>query len=203
MQSLPFHAGELELHRICALPSIEPRDNPTLPGSALFRYAAWLQRAPLVAVGALDAYGQIWTTMWGGESGFLLSPGRDILAVQARIGTVVSSEVTGGKTQTEDEDAERKMSEPWSWAADPVAASFSSNALSVAESSRMVSLLAVDLEARNRVKLFGNLIASNAKSGSEGDPGDPRAVQLVLKVQQALGESFRPKLSYELSCHGW
>jgi len=140
--------------------------------------------------------------MWGGDSGFLLSPGRDILAVQARIGAVVSSEVTGGKTRTEDEDVERKMSEPWSWAADPVAASFSNNALGAAESSRMVSLLAVDLEARNRVKLFGNLIASNAKSGNEGDPGDPRAVQLVLKVQQALGESFGPKLPCELSCQG-
>lgn len=190
MQSLPFHAGELELHRIFALASIEPRDNPTLPGSALFRYAAWLQRAPLVAVGTLDAYGQIWTTMWGGESGFLLSPGQDILAVQARIGAVVSSEVIGGKTQTVDEDAERKMSGPWSWAADPVAASFSNKALGVADSSRMVSLLAVDLEARNRVKLFGNLIASGAKSGDEADPDDPRAVQLVLKIQQALGESL-------------
>jgi len=140
--------------------------------------------------------------MWGGDSGFLLSPGRDILAVQARIGAVVSSEVTGGKTQTEDEDAERKMSEPWSWAADPVAASFSNNALGATENSRMVSLLAVDLEARNRVKLFGNLIASIAKSGNEGCPGDPRAVQLVLKVQQALGESFGPKLPCELSCQG-
>lgn len=188
MQSLPFHAGELELHRLCALPSTEPRDNPTLPGSALFRYASWLQRAPLVAVGTLDASGRPWTTLWGGEGGFLLSPGRDILAVQARIGTVLSSESSNSEAQTADDSGEKGTSAHWSWAADPVARSFSNSTSGMAVTSRMVSLLAVDLEARNRVKLFGNLIASNAGSGDGTGPGDPRAVQLVLKIQQALGE---------------
>jgi len=194
MQSLPFHAGELELHHICALPFTEPRDNPTLPGSALSRYAGWLQRAPLVAVGTLDARGQVWSTLWGGETGFLLSPGRDILAVQARIGTVVANEDSDKKTRTADEDSETGTSELWSWAADPVAASFLNSASGVAASSRMVSLLAVDLEARSRVKLFGNLLASNAKSGDEISPGDPRDVQLVLKIEQALGQCLKPIL---------
>jgi len=200
MQSLPFHAGELELHRICALPSTESRDNPTLPGSALFRYAGWLQRAPLVAVGTLDALGRPMTTLWGGESGFLLSPGRDILAVQARIGTVLSGEDSDNKRRTVGEESEKETSEPWSWAADPVAASFSNNVSGVAASSRMVSLLAVDLETRNRVKLFGNLLASNAKCGDDTSPEDPRDVQLVLKIEQALGERLKPNSIPTVKC---
>jgi hypothetical protein len=190
MQALPFHAGEIELHRLCALPSTEPPDNPTLPGIALVRYASWLKRCPLVAVGTLDALGRPWTSLWGGKSGFLLAAGGDALVAQALIGTIASDEVSSGKRQTADEDDEKGTSEPWSWAADPVAACFSNKDSGVAVSSKMVSLLAVDLESRSRVKLSGNLIATIADSNEDSAPGAPRTAQLLLKIRQALGRSF-------------
>jgi len=193
MQALPFHAGELELHRICALPRTEAPDNPTLPGTSLSRYATWLRRVPLVAVGTLDAQGQPWTALWSGESGMLQARGQ-ALAMRVRLGAAFPTKIDSrarGETETE---WEQRFMGPWDWAADPVAASFHNmdGAPSTA-SPRMVSLLAVNLEERNRVKLFGTLTHScaNDEYDEDGDAGDDKVkdVMLVVKIEQALGTS--------------
>jgi NAD(P)H-flavin reductase/predicted pyridoxine 5'-phosphate oxidase superfamily flavin-nucleotide-binding protein len=183
--ALPYHPGEQKMHALLHLPS---RDNPTV--SLLTQQAvSLLQRAPLLAIGTLDAENRPWTSIWGGASGFSEPLGGGILGtrtivdgdydpvVQALVGHVEKGEMaTGGE--------------------------------------KMVAGLTIDLMTRKRVKIFGRVVAGCVsevdveyrKSNGEGE--DPAAstpvkqkqdrVQLITKIEQSLGNCPKYLNQYDI-----
>ncbi|KAL4873022.1 hypothetical protein BDV12DRAFT_182647 [Aspergillus spectabilis] len=101
--------------------------------SKMHRPAAGLlmRRCPLLAIWALDQEGRPWCSLWGGEEGF---------ATPAS-GTSFDIKTPVRKTY------------------DPVVKSLLLD--STGDSGKLVSFLAVDLENRRRVKLFGKITAGN------------------------------------------
>lgn len=169
-----WHDGELKVHE--RLHVLEERDNPNAPGTALRYFDGFLRRAPLFALGTLDAQRRPWTTLWGGVPGLSQALGNDILAfrtpVDARYDPVVQAlfdnEVEDGKVRQ------------------------------AGNKNVMVSGLAMDLENRKRIKLFGRMVvAAIGKDAEEaGNAGEHEAdatgrsdmsIQLVLKMEQFLG----------------
>lgn len=65
-EALPFHEGEINIHKTL---HIDPDGNPTTPFLSPFASHV-LQRAPLVALGTVDSDGRPWTSLWGGEPAF-------------------------------------------------------------------------------------------------------------------------------------
>ena len=164
-QAMPWSGGELLMHQKMRVPS--DLDNPSVP--MLSQQAArTLQQASLLAVGTVDANLQPWTTIWGGDSGFARSLGQSIVGVRtsvaARHDPVVES-LVGTRA-----DGEIVRSEG---------------------AGTMVSGLTIDLATRKRVKLYGRTIAgalSADDSGTETNPGHGAEIQLVIKVEQSLGQ---------------
>ncbi|KAJ5717784.1 hypothetical protein N7488_003430 [Penicillium malachiteum] len=139
--------------RMQRLLHVPPHDNPSVPYLST-RAADFLQRAPLVALGTLDKEGRPWSTIWGGQAGFAGPIAESIIGLRAQVDTKydpVFSELFAGR--------------PSGLIAD----------------NPMVSGLAIDLENRRRVKLFGHMVAG---SRSDGDVGQ---AQLVVKIEEIWG----------------
>ena len=129
-----------------------------------------LQVSPLLAIGTLDSSHRPWTTIWGGESGFARSLGSSIIGVKTLVDPtydpVVKALVSG--------EADGEVA-------------------SNAGAERLLSGLAIDLNARKRVKLAGKM-AAVALDHAESDPAlhgkRPKfgELQLVVKVEQSLGK---------------
>lgn len=152
---MPWHDGEERMHHLLEVPDV---DNPSVPYLSP-RAGDLLQRAPLVALGTLDAEGRPWTTLWGGQAGFAGPVAESIIGLRALVdskGDPVVKELLGNQNGTINEN----MFQP---------------------AERMVSGLAIDLENRLRVKLFGRMLA-----GSLND-GDVAQAQLVVKIEESLG----------------
>lgn len=153
---MQWHSGEEEMHKLLKVPE---RDNPTSP--FLSPYASnLLIRSPLVALGTLDADGRPWTTLWGGEAGFSRAVAQSIIGIKTTVERSydpVLETLFGGKA-----DGEVVRQEGV---------------------GKMVGGLAIDLESRRRVKLYGRMIAG-ALSATEENVGE---VQLVVKIEQSLG----------------
>ncbi|EON68613.1 hypothetical protein W97_07871 [Coniosporium apollinis CBS 100218] len=162
--ALPWSPGEETMHRLLRVPE---QDNPT--SSMLTPQAAFmLQRAPLLAIGTLDAEQRPWTTIWGGDPGFSRSLGASIIgvrtAVDGRYDPVVETLVGGNGDGEVVKETGR---------------------------GRMVGGLAIDLTTRKRVKLFGRMVAGAlSRVDGEGD-GDGKGghgeIQLVVRIEQSLG----------------
>lgn len=152
-----FHSGEEEMHKLLRVP---PRENPTSP--FLTPYAAnLLERCPLLALGTLDSEGRPWTTIWGGEPGFSRQIARSVIGAKAIV--------------------DRHF--------DPIVESLlgtQADGAVVQEqgTGRMVGGLAIDLETRRRVKLYGRMVAGALVATEEG-AGE---VQLVVNIEQSLGK---------------
>ncbi|KAJ5467214.1 Riboflavin synthase-like beta-barrel [Penicillium sp. IBT 31633x] len=128
-------------------------DNPTVP--YLSPRAAFLVReAPLIALGILDSQGRPWSTVWGGAAGFA-EP-------------VSESSSIGLRTQVDSKY-------------DPVVQALLSANHTTESAGKMISGLAVDLENRRRVKLYGRIVAGSLSDGDEGQ------AQLVVHIQESLG----------------
>jgi len=160
---LPWSEGEETMHRLLHVP---PQDNPTSP--QLTPQAAYmLQAAPLLAIGTLDAQKRPWTTIWGGEPGFSRPLGGGMVGIRTRVDRkydpVIQALVGGG----EDGEVVREEGR-----------------------GRMVGGLTIDLATRKRVKLFGRMVAGalGRVGQDEGEEGGEGEVQLVVKVEQSLGE---------------
>jgi hypothetical protein len=152
-----WHAGEEEMHKLFHLP---PMDNPTQPylgpGASYM-----LMRSPLVALGTLDLEGRPWTSLWGGKPGFSKPIAQSIIGVKTTVDRrydPVIEVLLGGRAGGEVVQEQGK--------------------------GRMVSGLAIDLETRRRVKLYGRMVVA-ALSATEEGLGE---VQLVVKIEQSLGE---------------
>lgn len=154
------------MHRLLKVPR---QENPSSP--FLTPYGAhMLQSAPLLALGTLDAQGRPWATIWGGEPGLAQQVGPSIIGIRSMIECVydpVAEALFEGKGDGE--------------------------VVRPDGPGMMVSGLAIDLENRTRVKLFGRMVAG-ALSRPGGDDDDRVAgtqagnVQLVVKVEESLGK---------------
>jgi hypothetical protein len=155
-----WHEGEHEMHKWLRVP--ERDANPTSP--FLTPYAAnLLVRSPLVAIGTLDAQERPWTTIWGGEAGFSQPVAQSIIGMKATVDRAYDPVLQ--RLLGENADGEVVRAEG---------------------AGKMVGGLAIDLESRSRVKLYGRMIAG-ALYATEQDIGD---VQLVVKIEQSLGKYF-------------
>jgi len=151
-----WHEGEHEMHEWLRVPE---HDNPTSP--FLAPYAAnLLVRSPLVAIGTLDAEDRPWTTVWGGEAGFSQPVAQSIIGMKATVDRTYDPVLQRLLGKNEDGAVVRAEG-----------------------AGKMVGGLAIDLESRSRVKLYGRMIAG-ALSATEKDIGE---VQLVVKIEQSLG----------------
>ena len=152
-----WHEGEEEMHKWLRLPH---RDNPTTP--FLAPYAAQkLSRSPLVAIGTLDAENRPWTTVWGGEAGFSQPVAQSVIGLKATVDRTYDPVLQTLLGENADGEVVRAEG-----------------------AGKMVGGLAIDLESRSRVKLYGRMLAG-ALSATENDIGE---VQLVVKIEQSLGK---------------
>lgn len=157
--SVAWHDGEEKMQKLMRVPEI---DNPSVP--TLSTGAAYLtQRAPLLALGTLDKDGRPWTTVWGGKPGFAGQISQSTIGIRSLVDTThdpVAQALFGGKSDGEVVSAEGE--------------------------GKMVSGLAIDLEARKRVKLYGRMVAGALEGlGSTGIFGQ---AQLALNIEQSLGK---------------
>lgn len=152
-----WHAGEEEMHKMLRVPQ---HDNPTQPYLTP-QAQSLLIRSPLIALGTVDAQGRPWTTLWGGEPGFSRAIAQSIIGVKATVDRTydpIIETLLGGKADGE--------------------------VVQEQGTGKMVSGLAIDLESRRRVKLYGRMVAG-ALSATEEGIGE---VQLVVKIEQSLGK---------------
>ncbi|KAL3421731.1 oxidoreductase FAD-binding domain-containing protein [Phlyctema vagabunda] len=151
-----WHTGEEQLHRLLKVPM---QDNPTQP--YLYPAAAnLLIRCPLLALGTLDAEGKPWTSIWGGEPGFSRAIAQSTIGIKTTVDR--SFDPVVGTLLGSKGDGEVVQEQGM---------------------GRMVSGLAIDLESRRRVKLYGRMVAGALQSTEKG-LGE---VQLVVKIEQSLG----------------
>ena len=152
----PWHVGEEEMHKLLRIPE---QDNPTQPYLTP-NASNTLMKSPLIALGTLDEDGRPWTTLWGGEPGFSRPLARSIIGMK----TIVD--------RINDPVVERLL-----------AGTADGEVIQANDAGKMVSGLAIDLETRTRVKLYGRMIAGALAATAEGT-GE---VQLVVKIEQSLG----------------
>lgn len=166
-QATPWHEGEEKMHQALHVPE---QDNPTVP-MLTQQAATMLQRAPLLAIGTLDAENRPWTTIWGGDRGFSQAIGQSIVGIRTPVAPhldPVVERLVGKETGGEVAREEGK--------------------------GKMVGGLAIDLETRKRVKVYGRMVAGalGARTKTEDEATsetiEPQGeIQLVVKVEQSLG----------------
>ncbi|TAQ86982.1 hypothetical protein B7494_g4685 [Chlorociboria aeruginascens] len=153
---MPWHAGEEAVQRMLHVPRL---DNPT--SLFLSPYAAnLLVRSPLLALGALDSKSRPWTTIWGGKAGFSRAVSNTVIGLQSTVDRSfdpVLETLLGTKA---DGEVVRDRGP-----------------------GRMVGGLAIDLETRRRVKLYGRMVAGSLVATERG-AGE---VQMAVKIEQSLG----------------
>lgn len=158
-----FHPGELAVQELMKTGQLDCPTVPRLSSQA----AAMLERAPLLALGTLDEQGRPWSTVVGGEPGF----SRGLPQLDNHIAIKVA--VDGQQ--------------------DPVVEQLlgtvkQGGGMREALRGKMVSGLAIDLQSRKRVKLFGRAVAG-ALAVSEDDDRQPVATaQLLVGIEQSLGK---------------
>ncbi|EFQ98416.1 oxidoreductase FAD/NAD(P)-binding [Nannizzia gypsea CBS 118893] len=165
-----WHEGEKKMHQLMHVPYEE---NPTAaflsPGAA-----ALAQRCPLLALGTLDKQGRPWSTIWGGQAGFVGPVAQSIIGIRNVIdGThdPVAETLLGGEL------AGTIVKEPLP--------------------GRLMSALPIDMENRRRVKLMGRMVAGSMEEDfpevpedrniNDSNMGKAAQVQLVMKVEGSLG----------------
>lgn len=142
-------------------------DNPTVPMLSP-QAANMLQRAPLLAFGALDPEGRPWTTVWGGRTGFSRPLGNSTIGIR----TFVALELDPVVEVLVGRGAEGEI-------------------VKEEGDGRLLSGLAIDLDTRKRVKLAGRMVAGSLGSVHEDDAaGDDLrqgVLQLVARIDETLG----------------
>lgn len=155
-----WHIGEQAMHKTMRVPS---SGNPTSPFLTPFANGV-LVSSPLLALGTLDREGWPWTTLLGGEMGFARAIQRGVVGVRTLVGSQGGEEGDPVLDVLLGENGDGKGVEGMG-------------------NGKMVGALAINLEKRKRVKLFGRMIAGALMQKEEGI-GE---VQLVVKVEQSLG----------------
>lgn len=142
------------------------QENPTSP--FLTPHAGrLLPQVPLLALGTLDDAGRPWTTLLGGEAGFVRSLGQSIVGIKTLVDPVhdpVIDILLRGKDEGQAQEHEKN---------DPI-----------------VSALGIDLATRSRVKLAGKLVAGALGQTLTQLGGKSTEAQIVIKVEQSLGMRY-------------
>ncbi|CAN9090699.1 unnamed protein product [Alternaria alternata] len=172
---MAWNEGEEKMHRLLRVP---PQDNPTsamLTPQASFMF----QRAPLLALGTLDAQSRPWATLWGGEPGFSEQLGGGFIGTRTLVDdtndpvvqALISGNQKGEMTQAKD-------------------------------GGKLVAGLAIDLMARKRVKTAGRMIAGAIRDIDVEIEGEAdrkqEQIQLVAKIEQSLGNCPKYLNQYEI-----
>ena len=164
---MPWHEGEDKIHRLTHLPA---SDNPThsmLVGALARRVTL----SPTIALGAIDKQDRIWCTIWGGDIPIAQQVARGVIGIRTQVDASfdpVVEALYGGQSDGE-----------------------------VVRDNKMVSALSINLEERDRVKMFGQMMAGslNADDSSSGSMADHESnkvgrtgnAQLVVQISQSLG----------------
>lgn len=160
-QGLPWHEGEEEMHKRLHVPQ---NDNPTVP-SLSQQAATMLQRAPLIAIGALGLHSEPWITLWGGERGLSQPLGNNIIGVKTPVAVTSDPVVEALFGNQADGEVVREEGR-----------------------GRMIGGLAIDLETRKRVKIYGRMVAGALKSFEDEETDVKQGeIQLVVNIEQSLG----------------
>lgn len=152
LEAVEWHEGEEEMHRLLKVPAETNPVTPFLaPGAG-----SLVHRAPLLALGCLDKDMRPWTSLWGGEPGFARPVGDGAMAVSAPV------------------DREH----------DPVLRALLGDSginevVQYQDKGPILAGLAIDLETRKRVKLFGRMKAGG--STAEGVGG------FLFEIEGSLG----------------
>ena len=160
-----FHEGEEKMRSLLHVPH---GDNPTSPG--LSPYAeSLLHVSSLLALGTLDADGRPWTTLLGGEPGFVRSLGQSIVGVKTLVDRRFDPVI--GLLLGDKEDGEVHAGEG---------------------NGRVISALGLHLATRKRAKLSGKVVAGafgQYRRTAEADEYGSGAVevQLVFAIHQSIG----------------
>ncbi|KAK5098234.1 hypothetical protein LTS08_006367 [Lithohypha guttulata] len=180
-QAMPWHEGEEKIHKLTRLPSADNPTHPMLPPML----AARISRSPTIALGTINNEGRVWCTVWGGDVPIAQQVARGgVLGIRTQVDASfdpVVQALYGGRT-----NGEVVQNDP--------------------KAGRMVSGLSIHLEERDRVKLFGRMLAgsvsvegagnADANASSEGEEsqegvngtrGTTGNAQLVLHITQSLG----------------
>jgi ferredoxin-NADP reductase/predicted pyridoxine 5'-phosphate oxidase superfamily flavin-nucleotide-binding protein len=176
---MSFNEGEEKMHKLLHVPG---NNNPT--STMLTPQASFLlQRAPLLAIGTLDAASRLWTSLWGGHPGFSQPLGGGIIGTRTIVDGVndpVVQALVGGVEKGE----------------------------MVQDDTKMFAGLTIDLMTRKRVKIFGHMIAGSVSDvdvefaeGTERPDGMPEKqdqIQLITKIEQSLGNCPKYLNQYEI-----
>lgn len=162
--TMPWHAGEERMHDLMHLPpQLNPGSPFLTPGAAYMLF-----HSPILSLGALDSENRPWTTVWGGESGFARPVAESAIDVRALVDRkydpVAQALLGGGK----DEESVDKATE-----------------------GKMVGGLAIDLETRQRVKLYGRMLGGALVGKGKKSAGVGEA-RLVVRIDESLGMYFFP-----------
>lgn len=153
---LDWNEGEREMHNLLHVPQDY---NPTSMFLSPFA-SSLLVRCPLVALGTLDSENWPWTTLWGGEPGFSQPVAQNIIGLKTTVDRVYDPVLSILLGDAADGEVVQEK-----------------------DGGKMVGALAIDLQSRKRVKLYGKSVAG-AVSATEDNIGQ---VQLVVKIEQSLG----------------
>ncbi|KAL8873758.1 MAG: hypothetical protein Q9174_000821 [Haloplaca sp. 1 TL-2023] len=154
-----WHEGENYMHNQLHVPYQDNPSSPFLTPSA----ARLLPNVPLLALSTLDKAGRPWTTLLGGEAGFVRPLGQSNIGIRILVDPKldpVTSLLLGRENGGSGE-------EPY-------------------ETIRPVAALGIDLETRSRVKLTGRMGAIEGLKDRTADQLVMEA-QMVIKIEQSLG----------------
>ncbi|KAJ9655714.1 hypothetical protein H2198_005511 [Neophaeococcomyces mojaviensis] len=173
-QALPWHEGEDKIHALTKVPEGDNPTHPMLSQNAARRVSA----SPTIALGTVDDQDRVWCTLWGGDAPIAQQVARGgVIGIRTEVDASfdpVVEALYGGRDDGE----------------------------VVRQEGKMVSGLGIHLEERDRMKLFGVMIAgsltadegrankgsTNPDGGSEtGQQGWTGNAQLVLQITQSLG----------------
>lgn len=166
-QGLDWHEGEKKIRE---LTHVLREDNPTHP-MLVGPLARRVALSPTIALGAIDDDGRVWCSIWGGDVPIAQQVARGVIGIRAQVDASHDPVVQALYPGTPDGE--------------------------VVRNEKMVSGLSIHLEERDRVKLFGRMVAGSLDidepvSGTEQAPGGTPAgrtgnAQLVLHITQSLG----------------
>ena len=160
-EAMPWHEGEQKMHK---LTKVDKQDNPSSP-CLQPRAASMVQRFPLLALGTVDRQGRPWATVWGGEAPFAQPIAQSTIGIRTTVDSKFDPVV---QVLYDGKDNGEVVQEQ-----DP---------------GRMISGLSIHLEQRNRMKLFGRMVAGALSTDTEGfSSGSVGQVQLVIKIEQSMG----------------
>ena len=163
-EPMPWHEGEQRMHK---LTKVEKRENPNSP--CLTPGAAnMIQRAPLLALGTVDGSGRPWATVLGGQTPVAQPVARSVIGIRTLVDSKTDPVIDILFKGRGDGEVVKEQG-----------------------AGRMIAGLTIDLEKRQRVKLYGRLVAGALSSiGDVQDKytsGSAGQVQLVVKIEQSLG----------------